>query len=58
MERQLLDVIAVEARPDHSLNLTFENGEKRVFDMRRLLTKPPFHRLRESPLFVLATVGC
>lgn len=57
MEKQLLDVVAVEPRPDHCLYLTFENGEKRIFDMRHLLTKPPFHRLKESPFFMLAKVG-
>jgi len=56
MKKTLLDVIAVEARPDHQLWLTFENGEKRIFDMNSLLTKSPFHRLKGSPLFLLAKV--
>lgn len=34
----LLDVVQVEAKPDYTLFLEFENGEKRVFDMRPLMT--------------------
>lgn len=56
MKNQLLDVISVEALSDHQLSLTFENGEKRIFDMTALLTKSPFHRLKGSPLFGLAKV--
>lgn len=52
----LLDVINVEAKPDYSLHLEFENGEKRVFDMSPYMNKRPFTKLKDSPLFVLASV--
>jgi len=53
---QLLDVVQVKATADYLLYLTFENGETRVFDMSPYLEKRPFHRLKDSPLFVLAKV--
>lgn len=52
----LLDVISVQAQPNHVLLLEFENGEKRRFEMGNLLDKPPFHRLKDSPLFFAARV--
>ena len=35
----LLDVISVKTRDDYSLELVFENGEKRIFDMKPFLDK-------------------
>jgi len=52
----LLDVIRVEARPDYTLLLEFENGEKWVFDMTPLMDKKPFVQLKGSPLFAKASV--
>ena len=52
----LLDVIAVKATNDYRLYLEFENGEKRIFDMTPLMEKPPFVRLKGSPLFQAARV--
>jgi hypothetical protein len=53
----LLDVVSVVAQEDHTLLLVFENGEKRRFDMKPLLDKKPFCRLKDSPLFLKATVA-
>jgi hypothetical protein len=53
----LLDVVSVVARKDHTLLLVFENGETRRFDMRPWLDRKPFSRLRDSPLFLKATVA-
>jgi hypothetical protein len=53
----LLDVVKVKARQGHLLDLEFENGEKRVFDMQPYLDKRPFNQLKNSPLFDLASVG-
>ena len=53
----LLDVVNVEARDDYSLVLTFENGAKRRFDMKPLLEKRPFLRLKVGALFKKASVG-
>lgn len=53
----LMDVVKVEARPDYSLLLEFENGERRVFDMTPYLEKKPFAPLKGSPLFAKASVA-
>ena len=53
----LLDVVSVAAQKDHTLLVVFENGEKRRFDMKPLLDKKPFSRLKNSPLFMKATVA-
>jgi hypothetical protein len=52
----LLDVTHVEARPNYSLFLQFENGEKRIFDMAPLLDEKPFNKLAEDGLFAKAYV--
>ncbi|MGO9611848.1 MAG: DUF2442 domain-containing protein [Dissulfurispiraceae bacterium] len=52
----LLDVISVKTRDDYTLDLVFENGEKRRFDMKPFLDKKPFVKLLNSPLFFKATV--
>lgn len=52
----LLDVVKVEANPDYSLLLEFENGEKRIFDMRPYLEKRPFTSLKGPALFAQAKV--
>jgi len=41
----LLDIVKVEARPDHTLWLEFENGEQRIFEMKPLGS--PFNRSLE-----------
>lgn len=53
----LLDVVSVEAQENYALLLVFENGEKRRFDMKPLLDKRPFSRLKDLPLFMKATVA-
>lgn len=52
----LLDVVTVEARPDYVLILEFENGERRSLDMRPLLERRPFDRLKRVAVFRLARV--
>ncbi len=52
----LLDVVRAEAKPDHTLFLEFENGEKRLFDMAPLMDKKPFVQLKGSPLFMMVSV--
>jgi len=42
----LFDVVKVEARPDFTLHLEFENGEKRIFNMSPYLNKKPYMQLR------------
>ncbi len=52
----LIDVVAVKPQPDFQLDLTFENGELRRFDMRPLLAVRPWNRLSTVSLFELAKV--
>ncbi len=52
----LLDVISVRVLPAFKLDLVFENGERRRFDMTPYLQKPPFHRLLQAGRFALATI--
>ena len=52
----LLDIIIVNPHEDFNLGLVFENGEKRVFDMKPYLDKKPFSKLFNSPLFFKASV--
>ena len=52
----LLDIVSVDARPDHTLRLEFENGERRAFDMTPFLTRKPFNRLESLALFLMARV--
>jgi len=53
----LLDVVSVTAQKDYTLLLVFENGEKRRFDMKPLLDRKPFSRLKDSGLFLKAKVA-
>lgn len=52
----LLDVTSVTPREDYTLKLVFENGEKRIFDMKPFFSQKPFTKLSGSPLFFKAFV--
>ena len=52
----LLDVISVKPYADYTLELVFENGDKRIFDMKPFLERKPFVKLHGSPLFFKASV--
>ena len=52
----LLDVVSVKTRDDYTLELVFENGERRIFDMKPFLDKKPFIKLLKSALFFKASV--
>lgn len=52
----LLDVIAVRPMDGVQLDLEFENGERRRFDMRPLLTMKPWNRIALPALFEQARV--
>ena len=43
-------------KDDYCLLLTFENGEKRVFDLKPYFDKPVFARLKNAALFKTARV--
>ena len=53
---ELLDVVNVKAKPGYTLELEFENGERRLFDMAPLIDKKPFARLKELNTFFAARV--
>ncbi|WP_422444850.1 DUF2442 domain-containing protein [Thermoanaerobacterium sp. DL9XJH110] len=46
-----LSVIDVKPLQDYKLLLTFENGEKRVFDMKPYLDKGIFQELKDEKIF-------
>lgn len=52
----MIEVNAVEAVSDFGLVLTFNNGERRRFDMRPYLHYPVFRRLENPGYFSLARV--
>jgi len=47
----LTDVIEVRPLADYKLNLRFENGEQRLFDMRPLLQIRPWNRIASQTVF-------
>ena len=49
-------VKSIKFKDDYSLLLTFENGEKRVFDLKPYFEKPVFARLKNANLFKTARV--
>jgi hypothetical protein len=49
-------VKSVKTQEDHCLLLTFENGEKRIFDVKPYMDKPVFKRLKNIALFKTARV--
>ena len=45
------DVVSVIATPDFQMDLEYENGERRRFDMRPLLLMQPWSRIATPALF-------
>ena len=52
----LLDVIHVTVKPDFELQLEFENGEHRRFNMAAYIDQKPWVRLKSSNTFFGAFV--
>jgi len=52
----MIQVTSVEAVSDFRLELTFNTGERRRFDMRPYLRYPVFRRLENPAFFALARV--
>lgn len=52
----LLDVVHVETRKDFTLLLEFENGERRVYDMKPWLHKKVFVPLQDPARFAQAFI--
>ena len=51
-----IEAIAVQPQDDYMLLLTFENGEKRLLDMRPYLDKGVFKELRDISMFNTALI--
>jgi hypothetical protein len=49
-----IDLVAVEPREDYTLLLTFETGEKKVFDFKPNLRREVFKPLNDISLFMQA----
>jgi len=52
----MIEVNQVETIADYGLLLTFNNGEKRSFDMRPYLQYPVFKKLENPGYFSLARI--
>ena len=52
----MIEVCKVEVCSDYHLLLTFDNGERRLFDMKPYLNYPVFQRLHNLGFFSLARV--
>jgi hypothetical protein len=52
----LLDVIGVRPQPEFKLDLEFQNGERRQFDVRPLLSMKPWDRIASPAVFDLVRV--
>jgi hypothetical protein len=52
----LIDVVSVKPLKDFYLDLEFENGERRLFNMRPLLAVKPWNRIANLQLFARARV--
>ncbi|MGB5159186.1 DUF2442 domain-containing protein [Desulfobacterium sp. N47] len=52
----LIDVVSVKPLKDFYLDLEFENGERRRFNMRPLLAVKPWNRIANLQLFERARV--
>ena len=52
----LLDVVRVSALPDFHIDIEYENGERRRFDMRPLLAIKPWNRIAAPGIFSRVSV--
>lgn len=52
----MVSVLAVQPLEDYKLLLTFNTGEKRIFDMKPLLDYPVYQPLKNQELFRTALV--
>jgi hypothetical protein len=52
----LIDVVSVKPQKNFYLALEFENGERRLFDMRPLLAQKPWDRIANLHVFERAKV--
>lgn len=50
------DVVRVIPRSDFQIDIEYDNGERRRFDMRPLLSMKPWNRIAAPAIFSLAAV--
>jgi len=53
----LFDVVNVKTTQDFQLELSYQNGEQRRFDMRPFLNMRPWNRIASAQLFHRAAVA-
>ena len=49
--------VKVEPQPDYCLLVTFDNGERKIFDVKPYLDHPAFSELKIVPLFNAVRIG-
>ncbi len=52
----LCDVVSVKPMPDFQIDLQYQNGERRLFDVRPLLAMKPWNRIAKPEIFSLVKV--
>lgn len=52
----ILDVVSVKTKPNYQLEVGFENGETRIFNMGEHIEQQPWARIRSLGLFQAAYV--
>ena len=52
----LCDVVSAKPMPDFQIDLHYQNGERRLFDARPLLTMKPWNRIARPEIFSLVKV--
>jgi len=52
----LFDVVDVKPDDSYHLTLTFENSERRYFDMNPYLDRKPWRNLKAKPFFLRASI--
>ena len=58
MKNPVWVVKKVQANPDYTLLLTFEDGERKLYNARPLLQKELYKDLRRPDFFMRAKVSC
>ncbi len=53
----MIEVCHVEIGQEYNLLITFQNGERRIFDMAPYLQYPVFQKLKNPAFFSLARVN-
>ena len=51
-----MDSISIHTKDNYQIELTYQNGEIRLFDMKPLLEEKPWNKIKSLPLFHQAKV--